>query len=82
MVEAPLHAHRMYNDFEIVAANLRATTRVGSIECYGPFIDPPLGRVGLTEQAACDAGLLHWQRQMTRVGRARDPRKRRAESRR
>lgn len=46
--------HTAYNDFEIVAANLFSehSRRVSDrIECYGLFIDPPLGRVGLTEQA-------------------------------
>ena len=46
--------HTAYNDFEIVAANLldgderRVSDR---ITCYGLFIDPPLGRVGMTERA-------------------------------
>ena len=44
--------HTAYNDYEIVAANLldddprRVTDR---FTCYGLFIDPPLGRVGMTE---------------------------------
>jgi pyruvate/2-oxoglutarate dehydrogenase complex dihydrolipoamide dehydrogenase (E3) component len=44
--------HTSWNDFEIVAANLldkderRVSDRVAA---YGLFIDPPLGRVGLTE---------------------------------
>ena len=67
--------HTSYNDFEIVAANIldgesrRVTDR---IPCYGLFIDPPLGRVGLTEREAKAAGLpvRVATRPMTRVGRA------------
>jgi len=67
--------HTAYNDFEIIAANLldkdprKVTDR---ITCYGLFIDPPLGRVGLTEAEARATGrpLLVGQRPMTRVGRA------------
>lgn len=69
--------HTAYNDFEIVAANLfsdhhrRVSDRV---ECYGLFVEPPLGRVGLTAQAARDAGFTVriGKRPMTRVGRARE----------
>lgn len=67
--------HTAYNDFEIVAANLldndprRASDRILT---YGLFIDPPLGRVGLTEREARATGrpLLVATRPMTRVGRA------------
>jgi pyruvate/2-oxoglutarate dehydrogenase complex dihydrolipoamide dehydrogenase (E3) component len=67
--------HTAYNDFEIVAANLldddprKVSDR---IPCYGLFVDPPLGRVGMTETEAKATGrkLLVGQRPMTRVGRA------------
>ena len=67
--------HTAYNDFEIVAANLldgdprRASDRILT---YGLFIDPPLGRVGMTVREARAAGrpLLVATRPMTRVGRA------------
>jgi len=67
--------HTAYNDFEIIAANLldddprRVSDR---ITCYGLFVDPPLGRVGMTEAEARASGrkLLIGQRPMTRVGRA------------
>jgi pyruvate/2-oxoglutarate dehydrogenase complex dihydrolipoamide dehydrogenase (E3) component len=67
--------HTAYNDFEIVAANLldndprRASDRLLT---YGLFIDPPLGRVGMTEREARASGrpLLVASRPMTRVGRA------------
>jgi pyruvate/2-oxoglutarate dehydrogenase complex dihydrolipoamide dehydrogenase (E3) component len=67
--------HTAYNDFEIVAANLldAGERRVsGRIPCYGLFIDPPLGRVGMTEAAAKAAGhtIRVGKRPMTRVGRA------------
>ena len=67
--------HTAYNDFEIVAANLLdgADRRVSQrILGYALYIDPPLGRVGLTETEARAAGhkLLVGRRPMTRVGRA------------
>jgi len=69
--------HTSYNDYEIVAANLfdgdprRVSDR---IPCYGLFIDPPLGRVGMTEREARATGrrLLCGKRPMSRVGRARE----------
>ena len=41
---------------------------------YGLFIDPPLGRVGMTEREAVAAGhrIRVGKRPMTRVGRARE----------
>jgi pyruvate/2-oxoglutarate dehydrogenase complex dihydrolipoamide dehydrogenase (E3) component len=67
--------HTSYNDFEIVAANLldAEPRRVSDrIETYALFIDPPLGRVGMTEAAARQAGrrVRMAKRPMTRVGRA------------
>jgi pyruvate/2-oxoglutarate dehydrogenase complex dihydrolipoamide dehydrogenase (E3) component len=67
--------HTSYNDFEIVAANLleRDARRVSDrVPCYGLFIDPPLGRAGLTEREARAAGrkIRVGSRPMTRVGRA------------
>jgi pyruvate/2-oxoglutarate dehydrogenase complex dihydrolipoamide dehydrogenase (E3) component len=67
--------HTAYNDFEIVAANLLdgKNRRVSDrIPAYALFIDPPLGRVGMTERDARAAGrpLLVGKRPMTRVGRA------------
>ena len=42
------------------------------IDCYGLFIDPPLGRVGMTEQQVRASGrpALVGKRPMTKVGRA------------
>ena len=67
--------HTAYNDFEIVAANLLdgADRRVSDrVPAYALFIDPPLGRVGMTEAEARRSGraLLVATRPMTRVGRA------------
>jgi pyruvate/2-oxoglutarate dehydrogenase complex dihydrolipoamide dehydrogenase (E3) component len=67
--------HTAYNDFEIVAANLlngerrRVSDRILG---YALYIDPPLGRVGMTEAQARATGrpLLTARRPMTRVGRA------------
>ncbi len=67
--------HTAYNDFEIVAANLLdgANRKVSArIPGYALYIDPPLGRVGLTQTEAQQSGrpLLVNRRPMTRVGRA------------
>ena len=67
--------HTAYNDFEIVAANLldgehrKVSDRVAA---YALYIDPPLGRVGLTDEQARQSGrpLLVGKRPMSRVGRA------------
>ena len=67
--------HTAYNDFEIVAANLLdgETRRVGDrILGYALYIDPPLGRVGLTDAQARASGrkLLSASRPMSRIARA------------
>ena len=67
--------HTSYNDYEIVAANLldNDPRKVSDrIMTYGLFIDPPLGRVGLTEAEVRKSGrkALIATRPMTRVGRA------------
>ncbi len=67
--------HTAYNDFEIVAANLlggehrRLSDRIPG---YAVYIDPPLGRVGMTEREAHASGrpLLIGRRPMSRVNRA------------
>jgi pyruvate/2-oxoglutarate dehydrogenase complex dihydrolipoamide dehydrogenase (E3) component len=69
--------HTSYNDHEIVAANLfdddprRSTDR---IPCYGLFVDPPLGRVGMTEDEARRSGrnVLIGKRPMSKVARAQE----------
>jgi pyruvate/2-oxoglutarate dehydrogenase complex dihydrolipoamide dehydrogenase (E3) component len=67
--------HTSYNDYEIVAANLldNEPRRISDrIEAYALFTDPPLARVGLTEQAALQQGhkIRVGVRPMARVGRA------------
>jgi pyruvate/2-oxoglutarate dehydrogenase complex dihydrolipoamide dehydrogenase (E3) component len=67
--------HTSYNDSEIVAANLldRDARRVSDrIPAYALYIDPPLGRAGLTEVEIRKSGrpALVGRRAMTRVGRA------------
>ncbi len=69
--------HTSFNDFEIVAANIldsdprKVTDR---ILCYGLFIDPPLGRVGMSEKEVKKSSrkALVGLRKMSRVGRARE----------
>jgi pyruvate/2-oxoglutarate dehydrogenase complex dihydrolipoamide dehydrogenase (E3) component len=67
--------HTAYNDFEIVAANLldEAPRKLSDrFDAYALYIDPALGRVGMTEAQARASGrrLLVAKRPMTRVGRA------------
>jgi pyruvate/2-oxoglutarate dehydrogenase complex dihydrolipoamide dehydrogenase (E3) component len=67
--------HTSYNDFEIVAANLldhdprRLSDR---ILAYALYIDPPLGRVGMTEADVRKSGrkALMGKYMMSSVGRA------------
>jgi pyruvate/2-oxoglutarate dehydrogenase complex dihydrolipoamide dehydrogenase (E3) component len=67
--------HTAYNDYEIIAANLldgeqrRVSDRVPA---YALYIDPPLGRAGMTEAQARESGrpLLVGIRPMSRVSRA------------
>jgi pyruvate/2-oxoglutarate dehydrogenase complex dihydrolipoamide dehydrogenase (E3) component len=69
--------HTSYNDYEITAANLLdgETRRVSDrILAYALFIDPPLGRVGMTETQVRESGrkALMATRPMTKVGRAKE----------
>jgi pyruvate/2-oxoglutarate dehydrogenase complex dihydrolipoamide dehydrogenase (E3) component len=69
--------HTSYNDYEIVAANLfdRDRRRISDrIQAYALFIDPPLGRAGMSEKEARASGrrVLIGKLPMTRVGRARE----------
>jgi pyruvate/2-oxoglutarate dehydrogenase complex dihydrolipoamide dehydrogenase (E3) component len=67
--------HTAYNDFEIVAANLldadprRVSDR---LTAYALYMDPPLARVGLTEDEVRRSGkpALMGTRPMTKVSRA------------
>jgi pyruvate/2-oxoglutarate dehydrogenase complex dihydrolipoamide dehydrogenase (E3) component len=69
--------HTSYNDYEILAANMFDNDRrrvSDRITAYGLFIDPPLGRAGMTEQQALESGrkVLVGKMMMERVGRARE----------
>jgi pyruvate/2-oxoglutarate dehydrogenase complex dihydrolipoamide dehydrogenase (E3) component len=69
--------HTSYNDYEILAANMfdndprKISDRITN---YGLFIDPPLGRVGMTETQARESGkkVLIGKMMMARIGRARE----------
>jgi pyruvate/2-oxoglutarate dehydrogenase complex dihydrolipoamide dehydrogenase (E3) component len=67
--------HTAYNDFEIVAANLLdgdARSVADRVQAYALYIDPPLGRAGMTEAETRRTGrrVLIGRRPMTRVARA------------
>jgi pyruvate/2-oxoglutarate dehydrogenase complex dihydrolipoamide dehydrogenase (E3) component len=67
--------HTSYNDFEIVAANLldnHARRISDRIPAYNLYIDPPLGRAGLTETEVRKSGrpALMAKRAMENVSRA------------
>jgi pyruvate/2-oxoglutarate dehydrogenase complex dihydrolipoamide dehydrogenase (E3) component len=67
--------HTSYNDYEIVAGNLlNGENRKVSdrITAYALYIDPPLGRAGMTDDQVRKSGrkALAGQRPMTKVGRA------------
>jgi len=67
--------HTSYNDFEIVAANLLESEKrevSDRIQCYALYIDPPLGRVGMTENELRKSGrrALIATRAMSQVSRA------------
>jgi pyruvate/2-oxoglutarate dehydrogenase complex dihydrolipoamide dehydrogenase (E3) component len=69
--------HTSYNDYEIVAANLFDDDPRGvgdRIMAYALYIDPPLGRAGMTEQQVRESGrqALIGKMMMTRIGRARE----------
>ncbi len=69
--------HTSWNDHEVVLANLfdgdprRISDRIA---CYALFIDPALGRVGMTDAEAHASGrrMLRAKMPMQRVGRARE----------
>ncbi len=69
--------HTSYNDFEIAAANIfdNDPRKVSDrISCYGLFIDPALGRIGMTEEQARKSGknVLVGKREMRRISRAKE----------
>jgi pyruvate/2-oxoglutarate dehydrogenase complex dihydrolipoamide dehydrogenase (E3) component len=69
--------HTSWNDHEIVVANVfdNEPRRISDrIPCYALFIDPALGRVGMTEREVRASGrrALQATMPMQRVGRARE----------
>ncbi len=69
--------HTSYNDYEIVAANLLDDERrrvSDRLPAYALYIDPPLGRVGMTERELRQDGrrALVAKLPMSRVGRAEE----------
>jgi pyruvate/2-oxoglutarate dehydrogenase complex dihydrolipoamide dehydrogenase (E3) component len=69
--------HTSWNDYEVLAANLfdGASRGIGTrIPVYALFVDPPLGRVGLTDAQVRARGrpALAAKLAMSRVGRARE----------
>jgi len=69
--------HTAYNDYEIVAENkFDGKDRKVSdrILTYGLFVDPPLGRAGMTKQEALKKGyeILEAKRPMSRIARAKE----------
>jgi pyruvate/2-oxoglutarate dehydrogenase complex dihydrolipoamide dehydrogenase (E3) component len=69
--------HTAYNDYEIIVANkFDGKDRKVSdrITTYGLYVDPPLGRVGITKKEAQQKGVdvLIGHRQMSRIARAKE----------
>ena len=69
--------HTAYNDYEIVVDTLYGSVQrkvTDRIACYGLFIDPPLGRVGMTETQVKESGInaLVGKMDMADVGRAKE----------
>jgi pyruvate/2-oxoglutarate dehydrogenase complex dihydrolipoamide dehydrogenase (E3) component len=67
--------HTAYNDYEIVADNLLSNAgrkHTDRIPAYALYTDPPLGRVGLSENEIKEKGIkaLVGKRPMSRVARA------------
>ena len=69
--------HTAYNDYEIIAENKfdgKDRKISDRIVTYGLFVDPPLGRAGMTKQEALKNGheILEAQRAMNRISRAKE----------
>ncbi|MBA3985775.1 MAG: mercuric reductase, partial [Flavobacteriales bacterium] len=69
--------HTAYNDYEIITANIQKTKSrkvTDRILTYGLFIDPPLGRAGLTKKDAKDKGyeVMEAFRPMDKIARAKE----------
>jgi len=69
--------HTSYNDFEVVADNVidgGKRSVANRVPVYGLFIDPPLGRIGMSETEVRQSGkkALMATRPMDRVSRAKE----------
>lgn len=69
--------HSSYNDFQIVESflfNDKKRKISDRITTYGLFIDPPLGRIGMTKKEALERGyeILVGYRPMMKVNRAKE----------
>ena len=69
--------HTAYNDYEIAANQLLGDAHRKVTDrhlCYGLFVDPPLGRVGMNKQEAraSQRNVLIGHRKMAQVGRAKE----------
>ncbi len=69
--------HTAYNDYQIVENFLfgdKSRKISGRILTYGLFVDPPLGRAGLTKKEALQKGykVLEAKRKMSQIARARE----------
>lgn len=69
--------HTSYHDHEIVVDQLLGDDRrrvTDRIPCYGLFVDPPLGRIGMSKEQARASGknVLVGHRRMAQVGRAKE----------
>jgi pyruvate/2-oxoglutarate dehydrogenase complex dihydrolipoamide dehydrogenase (E3) component len=69
--------HTSYHDFQVAKDRLLGDDRrrvSDRIPCHAVFMDPPLGRVGMSEREARDSGrrLLKATMPMKHVGRARE----------
>lgn len=69
--------HTSYNDFQIVESFIsgKKDRKISDrITTYGLFIDPPMGRVGMTKTQAVSKGhnVLVAHRAMSKVGRAKE----------
>ena len=69
--------HTAYNDYEIIADNKfggKSRKVSDRILTYGLFVDPPLGRAGLTKKEAKKKGyeILEGMRPMNRIARAKE----------
>lgn len=69
--------HTAYNDYEIIAENMfdgKDRKVSDRITTYGLFVDPPLGRVGMTKTQAEAEGytIKYAHRKMDRISRAKE----------